>query len=298
MVADRSRLPVLAAFAAVYFVWGSTFLAIAWAVETIPPLSMMAIRCLIGGAILLGMWRVTERGAPWPAAREWGGSAVVGMLFFVGCHGLLAHEEQFVPSGIAALCLATIPLFVPLLAWRLTDSGPPTARTAVALLAAFLGVAVLVAAQGSGGGLSGIDAALLLLCAFSWAAGTVLSRIVPVPHSPLAAGGAALLCGGVVLSAVAPFGESVDVSAISGKSVLGLSYLILAGTVVTFSAYMWLLGRVAPTRVATYAFVNPVVAVLLGWALADETLDAATLAATAVIVAAVAVAVTARPRLS
>ena len=100
-----------------------------------------------------------------------------------------------------------------------------------------------------------------------------------------------------MLSAVAPFGEPVDVSAISGKSVLGLTYLVLAGTVVTFSAYMWLLGRVAPTRVATYAFVNPVVAMLLGWALADETLDAATLAATAVIVAAVAVAVTARPRL-
>ena len=289
---------MLAAFAAVYFVWGSTFLAIAWAVETIPPLAMMAMRCLIGGAILLAMWRIADRGAPWPTIREWGGSAVVGMLFFVGCHGLLAHEEQFVPSGVAALCLATIPLFVPLLAWRLTNSGPPTARTAVALLAAFLGVAVLVAAQGSGGGLSAIDAGLLLFCAFSWAAGTVLSRIIPVPASPLAAGGAALLCGGVVLSALAPFGASVHFSEISGKSVLGLSYLVLAGTVVTFSAYMWLLGRVAPTRVATYAFVNPVVAVLLGWALADETLDAATLAATAVIVAAVAVAVTARPRLS
>ena len=295
---DRSRVPILAAFAAVYFVWGSTFLAIAWAVETIPPFAMMAMRCLIGGAILLAMWRFSERRAAWPNTREWAGSATLGMLFFVGCHGLLAHEEQFVPSGIAALCLATIPLFVPLLAWRLTDAGPPTSRTAVALLAAFLGVAVLVAAQGSGGGLSGIDAALLLLCAFSWAAGTVLSRIVPVPHSPLAAGGAALVCGGVVLSVLAPFGEPVDLSAISGKSIVGLSYLVLAGTVITFSAYMWLLGRVAPTRVATYAFVNPVVAVLLGWALADETLNAATLGATAVIVAAVAVAVTARPRLS
>jgi drug/metabolite transporter (DMT)-like permease len=297
-VPDRSRAPILAAFAAVYVVWGSTFLAIAWAVETIPPLAMMATRCLIGGAILLAMWRFSERRATWPTAREWAGSAILGMLFFVGCHGLLAHEEQFVPSGIAALCLATIPLFVPLLAWRLTDAGPPTSRTAVALLAAFLGVTVLVAAQGSGGGLSGVDAALLLLCAFSWAAGTVLSRIVPVPHSPLAAGGAALICGGVVLSVLAPFGESVDISAISGKSIVGLGYLVLAGTVITFSAYMWLLGRVAPTRVATYAFVNPVVAVLLGWALADETLNAATLAATAVIVAAVAVAVTARPRLS
>ena len=287
---------MLAAFAAVYLVWGSTFLAIAWAVETIPPLAMMAIRCLIGGSILMVMWRLSDRGAAWPAAREWAGSAAVGLLFFVGCHGLLAHEEQFVPSGVAALCLATIPLFVPLLAWRLTDAGPPTSRTAAALLAAFAGVALLVAAQGSGGGLSVVDAGLLLFCAFSWAAGTVLSRIVPVPGSPVAAGGAALLCGGVVLAAMAPFGESVDVSAISGRSVLGLAYLVLAGTVVTFSAYMWLLGRVAPTRVATYAFVNPAVAVLLGWALADETLNAATLAATAVIVASVAVAVTARPR--
>lgn len=289
---------MLAAFAALYFVWGSTFLAIAWAVDTIPPLAMMAMRCLIGGGILLAMWRFSDRGAAWPSARQWAGSAVLGMFFFVGCHGLLAHEEQFVPSGIAALCLATIPLFVPLLAWRLTGAGPPTARMSAALLAAFLGVALLVAAQGSGGGLSLVDAGLLLFCAFSWAAGTVLSRIVPVPRSPLAAGGAALVCGGVVLSAMAPFGESVDVSQISGKSVLGLTYLVLAGTVVTFSAYMWVLGKVAPTRVATYAFVNPAVAVLLGWALADETLSAATLAATAVIVVAVAVAVTARPRLS
>jgi drug/metabolite transporter (DMT)-like permease len=296
-VPDRSRLPILAAFAAVYFVWGSTFLAIAWAVETIPPLSMMALRCLIGGSILMAMSRLGDGAAPWPTRREWAGSAVLGLFFFVGCHGLLAHEEQFVPSGVAALCLATIPLFVPLLAWRLTNSGPPTARTASALLAAFAGVALLVVAQGSGeGGLSVVDAGLLLFCSFSWAAGTVLSRIVPVPSSPLAAGGAALLCGGVVLSLMAPFGPSIDVSEISGRSVLGLTYLVLAGTVVTFSAYMWLLGKVAPTRVATYAFVNPAVAVLLGWALADETLNAATLAATAVIVAAVAVAVSARPR--
>src|SRR5262245_46798091 len=113
---------------------------------------MMALRCLIGGSILMAMSRSGDSPAPWPTRREWVGSAVLGLFLFVGCHGLLAHEEQFVPSGVAALCLATIPLFVPLLAWRLTNSGPPTARTAVALLAAFTGVALLVVAQGSGEG--------------------------------------------------------------------------------------------------------------------------------------------------
>src|SRR3954447_26392498 len=143
--------PVLAAFGAIYLVWGSTFLAIRWAVETIPPLSMMAGRCLLGGGLLLLIWRLRDRSAPWPAPREWAGALVVGLLLFVGCHGLLAYLEQRVPSGIAALCLATIPLFVPLLAWLLTGVGRPAARMTAALVAGFCGVALLVAAQESGG---------------------------------------------------------------------------------------------------------------------------------------------------
>ena len=296
---DRDALPTVAAFSAIYLVWGSTFLAIRYAVETIPPYTMMSLRCLGGGAILIGLWRLREPGSRWPSPRELAGSAVLGLLFFVTCHGLLAREEQFVPSGMAALCAATIPLFVPLLTWLVPRGGRPTSRTAAALLAGFAGVAMLVAAQGSGGGLAAVDASLLLLMALSWAAGTVATRHVPVPHSPLAAAGMPLLWGAVMLAIVALFsGElgRVHMEVVSAKSLGGLTYLIVMGTVVTFSAYMWLLRHVAPTRVATYAFVNPAVAVVLGWAVAGEHLSAGTLLATAVIIGAVAVAVSDRPR--
>lgn len=288
---------VVAAFASIYLIWGSTFLAIRYAVETIPPFAMMALRCLLGGAILLVIARWRESETPWPTRREWAGSAVVGSLFFVGCHGLLAYVEQRVPSGMAALCLATIPLFVPLLIWVAPDGHRPSLRVSLGLLTGFTGVALLVAAQGAGGGLSPSQAALLLLTALSWAAGTVATRLVPMPRSSVFGAAAPLLAGAAVLAVIALVsGELAPsrLSDVSAKSVGGLLYLVLFGTVVTFSAYIWLLRRVAPSRVATYAFVNPAVAVLLGWALAGEALSGGSLLATGVIVFAVAVVVTER----
>lgn len=295
---DRAALPTVAAFAAIYLIWGSTFLAIRYAVETIPPYMMMSLRSLGGGLILLGLWRLREPRAPWPSRAEWAGATVLGLLFFTVGHALLAREEQYVPSGSAALCAATIPLFVPIIIWIVPGGGRPSGRTSAALVAGFLGVAMLVAAQGTAGGLSVVDALLLLLMAFSWAAGTVATRHVRVPTSALAAAGMPLLTGAVMLAIVAAVsGEtgSFDAGQVSGKSLAGLAYLVVMGTVVTFSAYMWLLSHVAPTRVATYAFVNPAVAVLLGWAVAGEALSPGTLLATAVIIGAVAVAVSDRP---
>ena len=131
---------LIAAFAAIYLVWGSTFLAIRYAVETIPPFAMMAGRCLLGGGILLAFGLVRERELIWPTRREWGGAAVIGVLLFVGCHGVLAYAEEKVPSGVAALCLATIPLFVPLLAWTLPDGRPPSRRRVGAFVVGFAGV--------------------------------------------------------------------------------------------------------------------------------------------------------------
>jgi drug/metabolite transporter (DMT)-like permease len=300
MVRSLPAPRITAAFTAVYLVWGSTFLAIRWAVESIPPFSMMAVRCLLGGSILLVLARVRDRGKPWPTAAEWLGSAAVGACLFVGCHGVLAREEQFVPSGISALCLATIPLFVPLLSWAVLGSGRPSRRTSAALLTAFGGVGLLVARK-TGGGLSAVDAGVLLFAAFAWAAGTVGSRRLTVPSSPLTAAALPLLTGGVMLTVVSvSTGEAAGfhVSAVSGRSVVGLLYLVGMGTVVTFAAFMFLLGHVAPTRVATYAFVNPVVAVFIGWAVGGEPISALTVAAAALIVVAVAVAVpdTQRPR--
>jgi drug/metabolite transporter (DMT)-like permease len=290
-----SRAAVIAAFAAIYVIWGSTFLAIRWAVETIPPFATMSLRCLLGGAILLAVARARAPAFAWPTLRQWGGAALVGTLFFVGCHGVLAYAETRVPSGLAALFLATTPLFVPLLAWWLVGEGRPSVRMTAALAAAFLGVALLVVAQGVGGGLSTGDAALLLLSAFSWAVGTIALRLVPVPESPLIAAATPLLAGGLILAAIAvALGEPADLGAISGKSAGGLAYLVVAGTVAAFAAYVWLLHHVEPSRVATFGFVNPVVAVLLGWALAGEPIGAGALVATAVIVGAVAVVVTER----
>jgi drug/metabolite transporter (DMT)-like permease len=281
---------VLASFAAIYVVWGSTFLAIRWAVETIPPFSMMAARCLVGGGILLAIGLAREGRVAWPSRREWAGAAVVGALFFVVCHGVLAYAEQTAPSGVSALFLATIPLYVPLLAWWLTGDRRPTLRLTLALVAGFAGVALLIAAQGTNGGVSLGDAALLLLSAFCWAAGTVATRLVPVPRAPLLGAATPLLAGGVILVVVA-LALQEHVHEPSARSLVGLGYLILFGTVATFSAYIWLLRVVEPTRVATYAFVNPAVAVFLGWAAAGESLGAGSILATIVIVGAVAFAV-------
>lgn len=286
-----------AAFASIYLVWGSTFLAIRYAVETIPPFAMMAVRCLLGGGILLGIALVRERGIVWPTRQEWGGALVLGAFLFVGCHGVLAYAEERVPSGIAALCLATIPLFVPLLAWALPGGSPPSRRRSAALVAGFAGVAILVASQGTGGGLHPADALLLLGSALSWAAGTVATRVVPVPRSPTMGAAMPLLAGGAVLTVIAVASGELSggrLDHISGRSAGGLAYLVVLGTVVTFSAYVWLLRQVAPARVATYAFVNPAVAVVLGWALAGESLTVGAVVASAVIVVAVAVAVSER----
>ena len=289
----------VAAFALIYLVWGSTFLAIRYAVETIPPFAMMAVRCLIGGGILLAVGLVRERAIVWPTRREWGGAVVLGTLFFVTCHGLLAFAEERVPSGVAALCLATIPLFVPLLAWALPGGAAPSRRRVVALVAGFAGVALLVASEGSGGGLRPAYAALLLLTALSWAAGTVATRLVAVPPSPTIGAALPLLAGGAILTVIALVsGELAPhrLDGVTARSAGGLAYLIVLGTVVTFSAYVWLLRHVAPARVATYAFVNPAVAVALGWAVGDESLSAGAVLATLVIIAAVAVAVSERDR--
>jgi drug/metabolite transporter (DMT)-like permease len=297
--ASPPAVELMAAFASIYLVWGSTFLAIRYAVETIPPFAMMAVRCLLGGGILLALGLVRERAVVWPTRREWGGAVVLGTLFFVTCHGVLAFAEERVPSGVAALCLATIPLFVPLLVWALPGGGAPSRRRVVALVAGFAGVALLVASQGSGGGLRPAYAALLLMTALSWAAGTVATRMVPVPPSPTIGAALPLLAGGAILTVIAlASGELAPhrLDHVTARSAGGLAYLIVLGTVVTFSAYVWLLRHVAPARVATYAFVNPAVAVALGWAVGDESLSAGAVVATLVIIAAVAVAVSERDR--
>lgn len=280
-------IAVVASFAATYLLWGSTFLAIRLAVETLPPLSMIAVRSLVAGAILYGGARAF--GAQRPTRQEWQGAILIGTIFFLGCHGLLAIVQRYVASGVAAVVMATIPIWTALFTWLL-GSGRPSWRLAAGLGLGLAGVVVLVAARGIGhDGLEPIAALLLVLSAMAWAAGTALNGRVPRSSSPFLVAGMQLLAGGVAVGVVALVtGEasSFSMDQVSWRSVAGLIYLILIGSVVTFGAYIWVLRVVAPAKVATYAFVNPVVAVLLGWAFAGETLSWSVAVATALVLGA------------
>jgi drug/metabolite transporter (DMT)-like permease len=259
-----ARLRTLGAFAATYFIWGSNFLAIRHAVETVPPLLMMAARCALAGGALY-VW-ARRRGAREKAA-QWGPAFVAGGLLFLGCHGLLAMAERRVASGLSALVLATIPLWMVLLDWARPAGRRP-------------GTAVF-------GGLS----------ALSWAAGSVYVRAARLPAStPLSTG--MQLLGGAALLALAAVGTGelphFDPRAVTARSLASLAYLVVFGSIVAFTAYVWLLGTTTPARAGSYAFVNPLVAVLLGWIAAREPLTPRVGAATAVIVVAVALITVAR----
>jgi drug/metabolite transporter (DMT)-like permease len=262
---------------------------------------MMGARSLVGGAILCAIAGLG--GVARPTRAQWRGALLVGALFFVGCHGVMAYAQRSVPSGLAALVMATLPLWVPLLAWLRGDR--PSARTLTALVVGFAGVALLIAvsrglAPGdlTTDGLALLPVIALLGAALSWALGSVLSRTVALPASLTQAAGMELLLGGallVVLGLAGGEASGVDVPAISLRSLLGLAWLTLGGSVVAFTIYGWLLRVVSPERVATYAYVNPIVAVALGAALLGETVTPGMLAASAIILAAVVVTLTDRP---
>ena len=260
------------AFAAIYLVWGSTYLAIRYAVETIPPLVTAGIRHTVAGSILLA-WAYA-RG--FRAKREhWIAGAIVGALFFLVGHGSLHWAEQHVASGLAALLIATEPMFILVLAWA-SGQQKISRLSALGLACGVIGVAILTGME-----LSAKDASLLgmlavLLGSLSWAAGVVISPKLKLPSDALARTAVPLVCGAAMLLAAAGVtGEfqALHWSAISLKSIFGLAYLIVFGSIVAFTSYTWLLQRCPPTLVATHTYANPVVAVLLGWLLASERLD-------------------------
>lgn len=285
-----SQLKVGAAFAAVYLIWGSTYLAIRFAIETMPPLFMAGVRYLIAGAVLYAWMRL--RGTP-PAARyHWVSAAIVGGLLLLGGNGGVVWAEQRVPSGLTALMITTVPLWMALLSWFRPNGLRPSRVVAVGLLVGFAGVALLVGPGELAGG-SHIDllgATVLILAALSWAAGSLYSRHARFPHSALLATAMEMLAGGALLllaGSVAGEWARLDLEAVSLKSTLAFIYLIVFGSLVGFSAYIWLLRVTTPARVSTYAYVNPVVAVFLGWALAGEPLTPRTGIAAAIIIGAV-----------
>lgn len=269
---EPSRVALTFAFLSIWIIWGSTYLAIRYAVETVPPMVTAGVRLLTAGAILLLYSRY--RGFR-PTLKHWKGTLVVGAFYFLGSHGLLYWAEQRVPSGMAALLMATEPMFISAI---LIFMGKErfSLWTLLGMGCGFSGVAFLM----GGGVLSErsqvVGTVALLASAILWAIGVCYSPRAGLPEDPSASAGMTMLCGAVLLLITAGVtGEfaPAQLDHISLRSVLGLLYLVLFGSVVAFSAYIWLLGHVSPTMVATHTFVNPVVAVLLGWAMAGEALS-------------------------
>ena len=290
---DAPRVVDIAlAYAAIYFIWGSTYLAIRFAIETLPPLLMAAARFIVAGALLYA-W-TWARGAPRPTAAQWRAASVVGGLLLVGGNGAVVVAQQWVPSGLAALLVGTVPLWMVVVDLGWGGRRAPTVRTGAGILVGFGGVALLAGSPGAGAGGARelLGAALVVAGALSWAVGSIYSRHAPMPPAPRRWVAMQMLCGGalLVLAGLAT-GElaGVDLGGVSLKSTLALAYLIILGSVVAYAAYIWLLSVQPPARVATYAYVNPVVALLLGWALAGEPVTPRTLVAAAVIVGAVVV---------
>jgi drug/metabolite transporter (DMT)-like permease len=287
---EVSRARVIAAFAVVYVIWGSTYAAISVAIETMPPMLMAGVRFLIAGG-LVSAW-MAWRGAPRPTRAQWRAAVVVGALLLAGGNGGVVWAEQFVPTGVAALLVATVAFWMVLLEWLRPGGAAPSRLVVAGLLLGFGGLAVLLSPGEFGGGrVHLIGAGVLLLAALCWAGGSIYSRSAVMPSSPLQATGMQMLAGGVVLLLVGlATGEFAElrIDTYSVRSLLAFGYLIVFGSLVGFTAYIWLLRVSTPAKVATYAYVNPVVAVLLGWSLLGEAVTGRMGVAMVVILGAVA----------
>ena len=300
MLAKRTspRAQILLAFLAVYVIWGSTYLFIRFAVATMPPFLMAGVRFLIAGAILY-LW-LRLRGGERPKLVHWRSALIVGGLLLLGGNGIVSWAEQQVPSGLAALLIAAVPLWMVLFDWLRPGGVRPTGLTVVGLVIGFAGVILLATqAESSGAGPQLIGILALLVATICWAIGSLYARSAPFPGTQLLGTGMEMLGGGALLIVIATAtGEwgQVHLEAISLKSALALAFLIIFGSLVAFSAYVWLLHHVSAARASTYAYVNPVVAVFLGWAFANEAVSWVTIASAAIIIAAVALITVARAR--
>jgi drug/metabolite transporter (DMT)-like permease len=290
---------VVAAFATVYLVWGSTYLAIRFAIETLPPFIMAGLRFSIAGLILLAIVRRRE-----PIALtgwHWFKAGLTGSLMLIGGNALVCWSEQYVASGPAALVIATVPLWLVVLDWLVFGGARPTWRIVAGLVIGLFGVFILIGPSVFVGG-EAIDTigglALLAACVF-WAIGSLYSRRAKLPGSPFLATAAQMTIAGallLVIGALAGEGAALDLDRVSTKSVLALGYLIVFGAILGLTAYVWLLSVTTPARVSTYAYVNPVVALLLGYGLANEPLSSRVLLATSVILGAVILITTSRAK--
>jgi len=297
-----ARPPVwktLLAFGIIYFVWGSTFLAIRIGVHEVPPFLFAAMRFFIAGIALYGWMRL--KGAPNPSLREWGAATLLAICIFVLDYGCLFWAEQRVPSGIAAVMLATIPVFMALSEILILRTQKLTFRLALALLVGLGGVGVLVSHSVSFGE-APIDprgATALVVASISWSIASSLTRKLPLPESKAMSAAAQMLTGGIMLgllaAALGNFRE-FHIQTMSRGAWFALAYLIVAGSIVGFTAYVWLIHHQSPTKVGTYAYVNPVVAVTVGYFLGGETVGPRTILGTLLVLVSVIVITTTRAR--
>ena len=268
------RWTILLAFFAIYVVWGSTYLAIRYAVETIPPLIVAGTRHIAAGTFLL-CWAYL-RGFR-PGWQEWRTSAVLGVLYFVLGHGSLHWAQTVVPSGWAALLIASEPIWIAVMAALVTHGERLTSKTVMGLLLGIAGVALLVGEETfSGPRAVVIGSIAILFGTLAWSVGVIYALQAPLPRNPLARAGMPEIVGSLILFGVASLtGEfsKLQPASVTRRSVLSLLFLITFGSIITFTAYTWLLDHVSPTLVSTYTYVNPVIAVLMGWFWAGEVIN-------------------------
>jgi drug/metabolite transporter (DMT)-like permease len=290
-----SRWKILLAFAIIYLVWGSTFLAIRIGVREVPPFLLAGMRFFAAGIVLYAWMRA--KGTLSPTRRQWAAILLLAVLIFVFDYGLIFWAEKRVPSGITAVMMATIPVFIALLEIIFLRTQRLTLRLGFALLVGIGGVAVLVG-RSAGFGEGAMDksgAFALIVAAISWSLAAILTRKLPLPESKVMSSGAQMLAGGILLTLTsAMLGEfkGFDARAVSPRAWLALLYLIVAGSIIAFTAYVWLIHHESPTKVGTYAYVNPVVAVLLGYFLGGEGLGARTIVGTLLVLVSVIVITT------
>ncbi len=291
------KTAVFIAFGAIYLIWGSTYLAIRFAVETLPPFTMAGLRFFSAGTILMVWTRF--RGTERPTFVQWRTAAIIGGLMFLGGNGMLAWAEKTVPSGIAALLVAFVPLWIVVLVAIRPGGKRPSRPVVVGLFLGLAGLFLLVGPSDVVGGadLDRVGALAIVLASFSWAVGSVYASTASQHPSAFLSAGMQMVAGGALLLLAGwVLGERVVPAAVSLESLFALVYLIVFGSIIAYTAYNWLLRNADTAKVSTYAYVNPIVAVFLGWALADEILTPRTVLAAFVIIGAVALIITARAR--
>jgi drug/metabolite transporter (DMT)-like permease len=290
--ASRGRL--VAAFAAVYVLWGSTYVAIKFAVETLPPFTMAGLRFVGAGAIFFA-WTVV-RGEPAAPARQWRSAAIAGALMMMASNGLVCWSERRVDSSLASILVATVPLWMMILDWARPGGRRPRAQAVTGVAIGLVGVAVLLWPQAGGVRLDPLGVVALLVAPLCWAIGSLYIRTADLPRSMIKAAAMQMLCGGafqLLLGLALGEHSSFAWEHVSAKSLASLLYLLVAGSLLGFTAYVWLLRHTTPVRASTYAYVNPMVAVILGVWLANESFTLTQLVGAAVVLAGVVLSLTA-----